>query len=262
MTGLYYELSGRKDGPVLLLVHGFMSSRAQWMPNLAALGEIAQLAVVELLGHGRSPAPAEAEPYQVTSYVAAFDDIRRAIGAPRMFVCGQSFGAGLTIAYALAHPSRTCGHIFTNSRSALAPPGQLGDEATRAAEADRIEAGGASAIDAMALHPRNARRAPADAREAMVRDAALLSPRGLANSMRHTLPQLSMLDRLAGVQAPGLLINGIWEKAFQPLRALAAERAPGLEIMDLEGGHSINLEAPEAFNRALGNFIRRHDVLD
>ena len=62
MTGLYYELSGRKDGPVLLLVHGFMSSRAQWMPNLAALGEIAQLAVVELLGHGRSPAPAEAEP--------------------------------------------------------------------------------------------------------------------------------------------------------------------------------------------------------
>ena len=247
---------------MLLLVHGFMSSRAQWMPNLAALGQIAQLAVVELLGHGRSPTPAEAGAYEVASYVAAFDEIRRTIGAPRMFLCGQSFGAGLTIAYALAHPSHTCGHIFTNSRSALAPPGHLGDEATRAAEADRIEAGGASAVDAMALHPRNARRAPADARDAMVGDAALLSPRGLANGMRYTLPQLSMLDRLAQVEVPGLLINGVWEKAFQPLRALAAEHAPGLQILDLEGGHSINLEAPDAFNLALGNFIRRHDVLD
>jgi len=261
MTSLHYELSGREDGPSLLLLHGFMSSRAQWRPNLAGLGQIARLVVVELLGHGRSPAPDDASAYEVTSYVAAIEDIRRAIGAPQLFLCGQSFGAGLTIAYALAHPGSVRGHIFTNSRSALAPKGQLGDEATRLAEADRIEAGGTSVIDALPLHPRNATRAPADARDEMMRDAALLSPRGLANSMRHTLPQLSMLDRLAAVAVPGLLVNGVWEKAFQPLRALAAERAPELEIVDLEGGHSINLEAPEAFNLVIGDFIRRHNVL-
>ena len=261
MTSLHYEVSGREDGPSLLLLHGFMSSRAQWRPNLTELGEVARVVVVELLGHGRSPAPEEVAAYHVASYVAAFEDIRRSIGAPQIFLCGQSFGAGLTIAYALAYPDRVCGHIFTNSRSALAPKGRLGDEATRAAEADRIEAGGASAIDTLPLHPRNARRAPADTRDEMVRDAALLSPRGLANSMRHTLPQLSMLDRLADVAVPGLLVNGVWEKAFQPLRALAAERAPELEIVDLEGGHSINLEAPEAFNRVLADFIRRHNAL-
>ena len=33
---LHYEVHG-KDGPLLLLVHGLLSSRAQWLPNCPQL---------------------------------------------------------------------------------------------------------------------------------------------------------------------------------------------------------------------------------
>jgi pimeloyl-ACP methyl ester carboxylesterase len=257
----YVEVSGRDDGPLLMLVHGFLSSRAQWRPNLTALGRIARIASVELLGHGRSPAPETGAAYAVESYVAAFDAIRQRLGAERMFVCGQSFGAGLTIGYALRHPGRVIGQIFTNSVSALSPPANLGDAAEREARAAALEAGGRTAIDALPYHPRNATRAPADVRDELVRDAALISPRGIAQAMRHTLPGLSVADRLADLRVPSLLVNGLWEKSFQPLRALAAERLPGLEIADLEGGHSVNIENAQGFNAAVEDFIQRQKAL-
>jgi pimeloyl-ACP methyl ester carboxylesterase len=257
----HVEVSGRDDGPLLLLVHGFLSSRAQWRPNLDALERVARVASVELLGHGRSPSPETGGPYTVEGYVAAFDAIRVRLGAARMFVCGQSFGAGLTIGYALRHPDRVLGQVFTNSVSALSPAESLGTDAEREARATALETGGRAAIDALPYHPRNATRAPEDVRAELMRDAALISPRGIAQAMRHTLPRLGVADRLGELQVPSLLVNGLWEKSFQPLRALAAERLPSLEVVDLEGGHSINIENAQGFNAAVEDFIRRHEAL-
>src|SRR6478672_7352834 len=119
MHQLHIETHGN-DGPHLLLVHGFLMSRAQWLPNLQALSEVCRPVVVELLGHGRSSAPSDPASYHPDAYVAAFDDIRRSLGVDRWWLCGYSLGAGLTIRYALTHPDRVFGHAFTNSTSAFA----------------------------------------------------------------------------------------------------------------------------------------------
>ena len=86
----YYEVHDEGNGPFLMLVHGFLSSRAQWRPNLAGLTRFCRPVLIELLGHGRSPAPADSQAYTVDSYLAAFEDIRRQVGAERWLVCGQS----------------------------------------------------------------------------------------------------------------------------------------------------------------------------
>ena len=108
------------QGPFLLMVHGFLSSSAQWLANLAALGEVCRPVTAELWGHGRSPAPADPAHYSPAAYVQQFDQIRRQLGADRWFLCGYSLGAGLTIRYACEHPEHVYAHIFTNSNSALA----------------------------------------------------------------------------------------------------------------------------------------------
>jgi pimeloyl-ACP methyl ester carboxylesterase len=92
------------NGPYLLLVHGILSSRAQWMLNLEALSRITQPVVVELLGHGRSPAPEAPDPYRSEGYVRACEQIRRRLGVSEWLLCGQSLGAALTLKYALDHP--------------------------------------------------------------------------------------------------------------------------------------------------------------
>ena len=62
---LYVEVETGGTGPYLLLVHGFLSSRAQWRPNLEGLRRFCRPVVVELWGHGRSPTPDDPEAYRV-----------------------------------------------------------------------------------------------------------------------------------------------------------------------------------------------------
>ena len=49
----YWEVHDLGQGPYMLMVHGFLSSRAQWRINLPALGAFCRPVLLELLGHGR-----------------------------------------------------------------------------------------------------------------------------------------------------------------------------------------------------------------
>ena len=114
----YYDVHPGK-GPYALFVHGFLSSRAQWLPNLDRLSTVCRPVVVELFGHGRSTAPTEPEGYSPDKYLLAFEEIRANLGANHWFVIGQSLGAGLTLRYALQHPARVVAHVLTNSSTAF-----------------------------------------------------------------------------------------------------------------------------------------------
>jgi 2-succinyl-6-hydroxy-2,4-cyclohexadiene-1-carboxylate synthase len=244
-------------GPHLLLVHGFLSSRGQWTPNLKALAEVCTPVTLELLGHGRSASPDDPRDYTVAAYVDAFEALRRKLGAERWLVCGQSFGAGLTIRYALEHAARVAGQVFTNSMSGLSPP-YPDDPLTRDARAEALRKGGRAALEAMPLYPKPSKRLPPEVWGDLVEDAVLLSPHGVAETIRTTVPGVSVAADLARIAVPSLLVNGRREAAFQPLRDLAASRIAGLEIVDLDGGHAVNLDCPDAFNAAVAAFVAAH----
>ena len=255
---LHVEVEPGGRGAHLLLVHGFLSSRAQWRPNLADLKQHVRPVIVELWGHGRSPVPENPAAYRVTSYIDAFEAVRRELGVDRWLVCGQSFGAGLTIRYAHSHPAHVIGQIFTNSVSALSAPGEREGDAKRLVQADALERGGRTAIEALRFHPRFSTRFASEVKQEMLEDAALIQPTAIANAIRYTAPQLSVVDCLSELTVPGLLVNGLWERPFQPLRARAAKLLPSLAIVDLEGGHSINVEAPALFNDAVARFAAKY----
>ena len=67
----------------LLLVHGFLSSRAQWLLNLDALAKGCTPVTVELFGHHNSPTPTDPACYSPEYYLQAFEAIRTAIGVER-----------------------------------------------------------------------------------------------------------------------------------------------------------------------------------
>lgn len=247
----HFEIHGRGRGPFLLLVHGFLSSRAQWRLNVDALAEVCRPVVVELFGHGRSPAPADPAAYSVAAYLSAFEAIRAQVGAERWFVCGQSFGGGLAIRYALAHPDRVQGLVFTNSVSALS---RL-DPAEMERRAVLIEQGGREGLESMRIHPRHARRLPAEVKAELVADAALMAPEAIARSIRVTRTDLYAGDDLHRLAIPVLLVNGRNEAAFQPLRDKAKAAIPDCRVTDLEGGHSVNIDAAGEFNRTVAAFL-------
>ena len=247
------------SGPYLLLVHGMLSSRAQWAPNLRALSRVCRPVRLELYGHGRSPAPESIDAYHPDRYVEAFERIRQEIGAERWMVCGQSLGAALTLRYALDHPERVQAQLLTNTASALSGPEWA--ERLRAPMESllrAVEAHGRAALERMPVHPAQARRLAPQVKAALVADAALHDPGGVARSGLGTVVHSTLGHRLRENRVPALLVCGAREERFRALRDAAEKAMPGLEVVDLDGGHSVNLDAVAGFDRAATEFIARH----
>lgn len=259
MTMLHYEVRDG-DGPYLMLLHGLLSSRAQWLLNVSALSEFCRPVLVELLAHGRSASPEDAAAYHPDAYVRAFEAIRESLGCERWFICGQSFGAGLTMQYALSHPERVLAQVFTNSRSALTDAETLAQYRGNAEiRAQGVEQGGLDFIAEMPIFPGRARRLPDEARAALVADAGLLNPAGLAMTFRHSSPFLSVYERIHENTVPTLLVCGERERAFASHRAYAVEHMPELTYVGAEeAGHAVNIEAAEIFNQAVAALLERH----
>ena len=221
------------EGPFLLLVHGFLSSRSQWLSNLEALQQHCQPVVMELYGHGRSPSPSEPESYHAAAYVEAMDNIRSKLGTTQWYVCGYSLGAALTIRYALTFPERVVGHIFTNSASAFAAPETIRSWTENGpTSANNLRHGGAKAIERIPVHPRHALRLPSRIYNALVADSKLLDVEGIANTLEHTMPGLSVRRELHRNSRPALLVCGRFETGFQPHREFAEKKMPHLTVRE------------------------------
>jgi len=254
---LYYEVHGQ-HGPFLLLVHGMLSSRAQWIPNLAALFAVCRPVVVELFGHGRSPTPHAPAFYVPSHYVAEFERIRLALGAERWLICGQSLGAALTLRYALDYPGHVIGQAFTNSNSALAEAGWA--ERVRPAmeaQARRLEAEERRFLDEHPLNPARSRRLPAEVRAAFRTDCSLHTPRGIAHTGLYTVPDSSVRGRIAENTVPTLLVVGEREERFTAHRRFAERMMPQLEVAALDAGHAVNLDDSSGFNSAVTMFFEK-----
>lgn len=258
-TGLLHYDIHPGNGPYLLLVHGFLSSRAQWQPNVTALAQAAQPVVVELWGHGRSPAPQDPGPYYPDAYVDALDRIREQLGVERWLLCGQSFGAALTLRYALTYPERVIAQVFTNSSSALADAEWVANRRRSAQQqAATIEQSGRAALEKLPVHPIHAKRLPAAARQALLADARLHNPRGIAHTLRYSTPNVPVRDQVQHLKPPTLLVCGARERRFADKRQFAEQTIPGLQVVDANAGHAVNIEAAAVFNRAVLDFISQH----
>lgn len=244
------------SGPHLLLVHGFLSSSAQWQLNLEALAKVCQPVTINLFGHAGSPAPADAACYYPDYYGQCFEQIRQKLGVAQWYVLGYSLGAGLTIRYALNYPEQVTGHLFTNSTSAFADDELLADwRASLPATRNAIAADGLQALERLPVHPRHAWRLPAAVREALLADARQHDPEGISRTLDVTNLNASVRDLIAQNPRPARLLFGTREKRFARFAEYVRCTMPQLDSVEIDAGHGLNMEAAEAFNNAVCHFV-------
>lgn len=250
------------DGPVALFLGGRYTTRSYWRRNIEVLLAHCSPVLVELWGHGASPSPVDPARYRPDAYVAEFERIRRDVGAERVVVVGQSMGGSLFMHYALTHPQRVAGLVFTNALSAFSPvEGWDRRSAAAAAEADRLLGpGGRDVLDADSLNPGRSTRLEPTLRAALAAEWAQHDLTGLARGYRHTIPVLPVRERFAELGplgVPVLLTHGVRETAFAPQAAWAKELLPSMEVVELDAGHATNLHAADGFNAAVIAFLAR-----
>lgn len=102
---VHYRDEGQREGPTLLLVHGFSASLHTWEGWVRELGDTHRVVSLDLPGHGltRAPAGYQGNIGNFRDVVAAF---ARAQGLTRFAIAGSSMGGNVAWEYALAHPEQ------------------------------------------------------------------------------------------------------------------------------------------------------------
>ncbi|MEZ4333048.1 MAG: alpha/beta hydrolase [Myxococcota bacterium] len=98
---------GPRDGPLVLLLHGFPQSSAEWKSQLAALGGAGYHAVApDQRGYSPRARPEGVDAYRIERLVADVLGMADALGAGRFHLVGHDWGAIVAWHVAAHHPER------------------------------------------------------------------------------------------------------------------------------------------------------------
>jgi pimeloyl-ACP methyl ester carboxylesterase len=256
-AALHLEVEG--EGPLVVLLHGFGGSARNWRPQLRALRDRFRVAAFDVRGHARTEAPHDAAAYRPERFVADLARVLDHLGAAQAVVGGLSMGAGIAARFAAEHPARVRGLVL-----ASLPPGAEAGTRQRSwalAFADAIDRDGLAAAGARyAWGPESG----LDANAAKLVRLGFLehAPHAIAHTLRELLavqPGWSALAKsLGALGLPALVIAGGRDPvSLAPCRELAQALDGASLVVVPEAGHVVNLEARDAVNAALREFLQQ-----
>lgn len=215
----------------LVFIHGFGGYAMQWEQQLVEFADKNRVVAPDLRGHGLSDRPASQ--YTVDELVGDIERIVDALGLPPRFILlGHSFGGALAASYAVKHPERVERLVLvsTSVDFTLNPFVKL-----------------AFRLPARLVEPVRARFPRALAAPAFVLKAMYRNAMSKWNG-REVLPRVS---------APTLVILGHRDLVYrQSAYDVVADLIPGAQVYKIPvSAHLVQLERPDAVNRAITRFI-------
>ena len=249
------------SGDPVIVLHGFTGSAEAMAPLVDRLDGWRCIAV-DLVGHGRSPSPADLAPYSVEAMAASVAELASGVGDGPCHVIGYSMGGRVALALAAAHP-RACRSLTLIS--ATAGIADASERAQRrradAALAGRIDEHGlARFVDEWMDQPMwdslRASLGP-EAWQSSIEQRLRSDPAGLANSLRAggAGSMTPLWGRLDSIDVPTLVLCGALDIKFTAIGRDMADRLPDSKLMIvLSAGHAAHLEDPDG----CATTVRRH----
>jgi 2-succinyl-6-hydroxy-2,4-cyclohexadiene-1-carboxylate synthase len=258
---LHVEQTGA--GPALLLLHGFTGSSATWSWHAARFAPHFRVIALDLIGHGSSDAPLDAERYGMERCVEDLLAVLDAVAVARANLLGYSMGGRVALHLAVAAPERISALVLESSSPGIADAAErLARIAADEALADSIEREGLETfVDRWEQLPLFGSQAalPRDIRAQQRAQRLGNQPRGLANSLRGMGAgrQEPLWERLAGLDIPALLIAGELDAKYCAIAYQMAASLPDSQAVIVAGaGHAVHLEQPSTFAQHVIRFLQ------
>lgn len=258
------------DKPPLVFVHGLSSYTGFWEYQIPYFAATHRVLALDLPGYGASARPDA--PYTPPWYADMLGEWMTAVGIDRAAIVGHSMGGQIGLTFALAHPERV-------ERLALAAPAGLErfgsgaarwskdwwteDRAMRAGEEEvranfvamvfnRTDAG----VERLIEERVRLGKSPAFA------GTSVAVARSIAGMFDHPV-----WERLPTIAVPTLIVFGSDDRMIpnpvftggrtRTLAEAGAARIPGAKlVMVPDAGHTVQHDAPAAFNAALDEFLK------
>jgi 3-oxoadipate enol-lactonase len=247
----------RGKGRTVVFLHGYPLNHAMWEPQLEAISDDHRVVLLDLAGYGLAedePVPETLRDYSEKVFLTLA--ARYPID---VVLVGHSFGGYVALQLYQDHPGLPSGLVLANTRAA---PDTAEAQQKRLETVRRLgEPGQTLDVDATA----RALLAPAhwqaggplvESVRSMVRDARIPAIRGALNAIANR-PDLRPV--LPTITVPTLVLWGEEDQLIPPAETKSmVGQIPGAAGVGIPGaGHLASLEAPELFNRALAEFLRR-----
>ncbi|GAA2390365.1 alpha/beta fold hydrolase [Streptomyces coeruleofuscus] len=258
-------LSYEDKGPVtsrqplvpLVLVHGHPFDRTMWAPQLGTFSADRRVIAPDLRGYGASPAtPALTDFSQFARDIEALLD---ELGVDSFVLAGLSMGGQIAMECYRLFPGRVRGLVLADTFPAAETPEGV---RTRDAMADRLLREGMRGYADEVLERMVAPYAPAEVKAHVHRMMTATSPEGAAAALRARARRPDYAALLTRVTVPALVVVGA-DDTYTPVSDARAMHAalPDSALHVIDGtAHMPNLERPEEFDKALGEFLARVDA--
>lgn len=250
---LHYLDAGPAGAPeVVLLLHAFPLHAAMWRPQIDALAGRYRVLAPDLRGFGGTPVGAG--PSTMAGLAGDVRALLGHLGVANAAVVGLSMGGYVAFELLRQAPELVRALVLADTRAgADDPAGRAGREAF----AESALTHGLGWV-AEAMVPRLLREPAEPALAGLVR--GLIgggTPAGVAAAQRGMAQRPDSTSTLAAIACPTLVIVGELDRLTPPAEAerMAAAIAGARLVRLADAAHLANLEAPDAFNRALLEFL-------
>ena len=258
------ETSGRGDGPSLLVLHGFTRDTRAWEPLLPSF-EAYRTIRVDLIGHGKSDAPPDAERYSMDHAVEDLTALLHHLDIERTALLGYSLGGRVALHFAVAAPELLWALVIESASAGIDDPmdrdARFANDMQLATSID--SEGIESFADRWQAQPLfvSQRHLPTAVLEEQRRQRLENSTLGLANSLlgMGAGAQRWLMPELPQITAPTLFLAGALDERYAALAPVMAATVPGAEhhVID-DAGHTVHLEQPEPYTALVTEFLNRH----
>ncbi|MCH8494786.1 MAG: alpha/beta hydrolase [Balneolales bacterium] len=252
----------------IILVHGLASNAGFWRYNIAELAKEYRVIAVDLPGYGRSSKGDY--PYGMSFYADELLNLMDELALDKAILAGHSMGGQISIIFALNNPERL---------DALVLAAQAGIEPFDRGAGDWLSS--VITIDGVMNTPEDAIRRNLSGNfyrfnskwewmvEERVRMAKSQDMREFAYAVTRSVDGMlnePTTSQLSGISVPTLIVHGKYDGLIpnpylNPGRSADVFRAgheeiQGSKLVELDkAGHMLMIEQPEAFNRAIREFL-------
>lgn len=255
-TQLEYLDTGGKGAPVLLL-HAFPFTFNMWEPQIEALSDRFRFIAPNLKGFGSSDAPEDESLYTVDSYADDAAALLDELGLDKVVLTGLSMGGYIAFAFLRRHRDRVQALVLADTKAEEDPP-EGKEKRTKQQQMVR-DSGTADLIEALvgALLGEPSLQKKPDVVQRVKELMAESPPAGFIGALEAMKNRPDSSDELSKIDVPTLVVVGENDSITPPPASRKIhEHVGGSRLIVIpEAGHLSNLEAPEAFNGALGEFL-------
>ncbi|MCH7482981.1 MAG: alpha/beta hydrolase [Chloroflexi bacterium] len=244
------------DGPPVLLLHGLQDCAGLWETLAEGIGGRYHVMALDHRGHGDSPWAAS---YRLADYVAEAGAVIEALDLRDLVLVGHSAGSKNAFIHVAEHPERIARLVITDMDPDALNPGSVAMISRYKNESDEYPS-----LEAVIERLRT--RQPGSSAGVLRSNAAALTKPAAGGAglvWKRDRDVVTRYDRpdawasLPRVSVPTLIVRGAESTLLTgPVARRMRDAIPDCRLVEIDGcGHWAHLEAPEAYERALVDFL-------